>query len=73
MLLATVLLVAGCTKATTKAPGPGPAAERGEPCSTECCCRTEDGYYLRHACTTKGECSAEGGRCLEPDTARCRR
>jgi hypothetical protein len=72
-LFVLVCFFAACSgKTAGKAAGPGPAADTGEPCATECCCRTEDGYYIRHACTDKSECSATGGRCLAPDTARCR-
>ena len=66
-----VVLVAGCSgKASGKAPGP--AVATGKPCETECCCRTQDGYYVRHDCTSAAECSESGGRCLAADTDRCR-
>jgi len=71
MLVACVL---GCSgKASRKAPGPDESDTKGSPCLTKCCCRVEDGYYRRHDCTSEDACSAAGGECLPPDTARCRR
>jgi len=74
--LAGVLLVlsmTGCSaKSSRKAPGPEKAEIKGVPCTTKCCCRTVDGYYRRHECTAEEACSAAGGECLAPDTARCR-
>jgi hypothetical protein len=74
LVLAVALecLAIGCSSKSSKAPGPAAAPETGEPCSTACCCLTEDGYYRRHTCTSAAECSESGGRCLEADTPRCR-
>jgi hypothetical protein len=68
-----VVALSSCSGAKSrKAPGPADSEARGEPCHTECCCRTVDGYYHRFACTTKVECESQAGECREPDASRCR-
>lgn len=68
-----VAVVSGCSgKGARKAPGPEESEIKGASCSTQCCCRVEDGYYRRHDCTSDQECAQAGGECLAPDTARCR-
>jgi hypothetical protein len=73
VLIGVLAFVGGCSGAKSrKAPGPADSETKGSPCTTECCCRSDDGYYRRHQCLGAADCAAIGGECLEAATPRCR-